>query len=171
MPDWFGPLLSNVGGTVVGGLILALVLFWAREKLFALPEVTGRWYFESKTEGTAYNPFAGMILTYVALLSMDGPRIEGTAEKIYEDSSTGKREYVGANRTRATVTGFVKKNYFSADKVFMHIVEDGHGRESTNVFELKFTRLRRMEGRFLSMVADQTGSGVWQREPFAHRLP
>lgn len=165
MPEWLNLTTISAAGTFLGGIALALTLFWAREKLFALPPVIGRWYFQIVTEETAYTPFAGMVLTYVALLSMDGSRIEGTAEKIHENSSTGKRDFVGENRTRATVTGFVKKNFFSSDQLFMHVVEDGHGRESTNVYELIY-RKGKMTGRFLSMVANQSGKCAWQREPF-----
>lgn len=95
--------------TVAGGGFLALLYFWLREKFFPLPRVTGRWYFEIRTVNTTYNPYKGMVLRYIAMLWLEGNCIKGTVEKIYENSSTGERNYVGKNRTRGVVDGFVKK--------------------------------------------------------------
>ena len=41
----------------------------------------------------------------------------------------------------------------------------GHGRESTSFYELLVASDQRMSGGFNSMVADQTGTTKWQREP------
>jgi hypothetical protein len=107
-----------------------------------------------------------MVLRYVAMLWREGGRIKGTVEKIYENSSTGERSYVGTNRTRGVVDGFVEKNYFSKDQVVLHVVEDGHGRESTNFYSLTVNSNGKMTGNFSSMVANQDGNVVWQREVF-----
>jgi hypothetical protein len=152
--------------TVFGGGFLALIFFWLREKFFPAPRVTGRWYFEILTVNTTHNPYKGMKLRYIAMLWSDGRCIRGTVEKIYENSSTGERIYVGKNRTRGVVEGFVEKNYFSWDRVMLHIVEDGHGRESTNFYELIVISNDRMTGKFSSMVANQDGDAEWQRNPF-----
>lgn len=162
----FDSFLSDLLATVVGGVAIALLFFWAKEKLFPLPTITGRWYFQITTEQTTYKPYEGMILRYVALLWREGNRVEGTVEKVYENSSTGEREFVGQNRTRGTVSGYIEKNYLGPDKVYLHIVEDGHGRESTNFYELTSPRDGAMDGRFMSMVAGQSGFVQWQRTAF-----
>lgn len=156
----------DVASTVVGGGLLALLFFFAKEKLFPLPDVTGRWYFQMNTEETAFNPYKGMVLRYVAMLWREGHRIEGTVEKIYERSSTGEREYVGENRTRGKVSGYIEKNYLGADKLYLHVVEDGHGRESTNFYEVRSFSDSTMSGTFISMVADQAGTVKWQRKSY-----
>jgi len=152
--------------TVSGGVFLTLLFFWLKEKCFPLPVVTGRWYFEVRTVNTTYNPYRGMVLRYVAMLWREGNCIKGTVEKIYENSSTGERKYVGTNRTRGIAEGFVEKNYFSKDQVVLHVVEDGHGRESTNLYDLTVISDENMTGKFSSMVADQDGDVVWQRNAF-----
>lgn len=162
----FDSFLSDVLATVVGGVALALLFFWTKEKLLPLPTITGRWYFQITTKKTTYKPYDGMILRYVALLWREGHRIEGTVEKIYENSSTGEREFVGKNRTRGIVAGYIEKNYLGPDKVYLHVVEDGHGRESTNFYELTSLHDGAMDGSFMSMVADQSGLVRWQRSPF-----
>jgi len=162
----FNSFWPDVAATVLGGMLLALLFFWAKEKLFRLPSITGRWYFEMNTEKTAYNPYKGMVLRYVAMLWREGYRVEGTVEKIYERSSTGERSFVGENRTRGTVSGYIEKNYFGRDRLFLHVIEDGHGRESSNFYELIAFNDSTMSGTFSSMVADQTGTVKWQRTSF-----
>lgn len=162
----FSSFWPDVAATVLGGLLLTLLFFLAKEKLFPLPSITGCWYFQMTTEKTAYNPYAGMILKYVAMLWREGYRVEGTVEKIYENSSTGERPFVGKNRTRGTVRGYIEKNYLGRDKLFLHIIEEGHGRESTNFYELTVFSNATMSGRFFSMVADQAGTVKWQRTAF-----
>ena len=74
------------------------------------------------------------MLRYVAMVWREGPTIKGTVEKIYEISTTGERAFVGSNRTRGIIEGYIEKNYLSKDKILMHIKENGHGRESTYFF-------------------------------------
>lgn len=162
---WLNFLYSLLA-TVLGGAVLALLFFWLREKIFPLPQVTGRWYFEMRTVNSAYNPYKGMTLRYIAMLWREGNRIEGTVEKIYENSSTGERNYEERNRTRGVIEGFIEKNYFSKDRVVLHVVENGHGRESTHFFQLFSDSKDRMTGKFSSMVANQDGEIAWQRNEF-----
>lgn len=162
----FSSFWSDVAATVLGGVFLALLFFWAKEKLFPLPGITGRWYFQMFTEQTAYNPYAGMTLRYVAMLWREGYRVEGTVEKIYENSSTGERSFDGTNRTRGTVSGYIEKNYLGYDRLFLHVIEDGHGRESSHFYELTAFKDGTMGGRFYSMVADQEGTVKCQRPAF-----
>jgi hypothetical protein len=158
--------LLDIVATVIGGVLLTALFFLVKEKVFPLPNLSGRWYLEQTTACTAHKPYAGMVLRYVVLLWRKGDRVEGTAEKIYERSSTGEREFVGKHRTRAAVSGYVEKAYLGADRIYLHVVEDGHGRESSHFYALTAVGSGTMEGAFTSMVADQEGSTKWQRAPF-----
>lgn len=162
----FESFLSDMVATLVGGIILALIFFWSREKLFPMPNVTGQWYFEMLTVHTSYNPYNDMVLRYVAMLWREGHSIEGTVEKIYENSSTGERQFIGDDRTRGKIKGHIEKNYFGRDLVFLHMIEEGHGRESTNFYELIVDTKDSMTGKFNSMVAEQDGLVKWQRQAF-----
>ncbi len=162
----FDNFLSDTVATVLGGAVLTFLFFFAKEKLFPLPKVAGRWYFETRTVETAYKPFAGMVLSYVAMIWQEGPVIRGTVEKIHEKSSTGDREYVGENRTRGILDGYIEKFYLSKDRIRIHLVEDGFGRESTILFDLVSDKASTMSGSFQSMAADQTGIVKWQRNSF-----
>lgn len=162
----FTSFWSDVIATTLGGIALTFFFFLAKEKVFPLPRLAGRWYMEQLTRNTAYIPYTDMVLRYVVMLWREGSKIEGTAEKIYENSSTGERSYSEKNRTRAIVSGHVEKNYFGKDKIYLHVVEDGHGRESTHFYDLVMDGSNKISGTFASMVADQDGTVKWQREPF-----
>lgn len=162
----FSSFTSDLLATVIGGLLLALLFFLAKERLFPLPDVTGRWHFKLQTQQSMYTPYAGMILGYVAMLWLEGNIIRGTVEKIYEKSSTGERSFVGENRTRGIVQGYIQKNYLKPDRLFFHVVEDGHGRQSTNFYDVTVESNGVMTGSFQSMVADQSGTVIWQRNHF-----
>ncbi|KFE57475.1 hypothetical protein IV01_03915 [Pseudomonas syringae] len=165
-PGNFDTLGSDILATTIGGIILAIFFFATREKLFPLPNITGQWYLEQHTITTGYNPFKGMILRYVVILIREGNRIEGSGELIYEDSSTGKRSYQEKNRRRSIVTGYIEKNYFSKDRIQLHVVEDGFGRVSSHFYELTVEKNEFLSGTFSSMVADSTGNARCQRTPF-----
>jgi hypothetical protein len=63
----FNNFFSDLTTTSVGGLLLALFFFFVKEKLCPYPTITGRWYFEMHTDVTSYNPYAGMVLRYIAM--------------------------------------------------------------------------------------------------------
>ncbi len=162
----FDSFLADILATVIGGMLLTLLFFIAKEKLFSIADVNGVWYLEMETINTAYNPYKGMILGYIIIIWREGNSIKGTAEKIYENSSTGNRTYEGKNRTRGIIEGFVEKKYLGKDRIFLHVVENGHGRESTNFYDFIVKSNALMFGKFNSMVANQDGIVRLQREPF-----
>lgn len=162
----FSSFYADILATLVGGIILAILFFFSREVLFPIPNITGKWYLKMETENTAYNPYRGMVLIYVIIIWREGNSLRGSAEKIYENSTTGERSYEGKNRTRAVIDGYIEKNYFSKDKVYLHSVEKGHGRESTNFYELMVEKDKKLKGKFNSMVASQDGLAQCQRESF-----
>jgi len=159
-------LLCAFLATILGGGFLTLLFFWLREIVFPLPDITGRWYLEMHTVNSAYNPYKDMDLRYIAMLWREGNRIEGTVEKIFEKTSQREKSYEGKNRTRGSVAGFIEKNYFTKDRIILHVIEDGHGRESTHFYELTFNTKEYMTGSFSSMVAQQDGNVKWQRSEF-----
>lgn len=162
----FESFIPGILATVISGVVLALLFFLVREKLYPLPDIAGKWYVEICTKHTSYKPYVGMVLRYEAMLWREGNRIRGTVEKSYENSSTGERNYVGKNRTRGVVDGYLEKRYFAKDRLCLHVVEDGHGRESTNFYNMIIRSDKKMLGKFDSLVAKQYGEVTWQRDMF-----
>jgi hypothetical protein len=150
--------------TVAGGVVLTFLLFLFKEKLLPMPDISGKWYFTTYTNKTAYKPFKNMELEYVAFLYRDGNKIYGTTEKIYEVSSTGEREYIEENRVRGKIEGSIQKNYLGKDIINIHSIEDEFSRVSTNFYKLKLYKKEIMKGEYNSMIADQEGEVIWQRK-------
>ena len=61
-------ILQNVIATIIGGLILTVIIFLVKEKLFSLPLVMGHWIFEIKYLETEYKFYKNMILKPTNLL-------------------------------------------------------------------------------------------------------
>ncbi|SEI12153.1 hypothetical protein SAMN05660691_03906 [Rheinheimera pacifica] len=162
----FETFWADLAVTLLGGVVLTFLFFLFRERIFPAFDITGKWYLQMTTEKSAYNPYKNMVLRYVLIIWREGDCIKGSAEKIYENSSTGEREFIGKSRTRAVISGSLEKNYLSKDRIFLHVVEDGHGRQSTNFYEVVATSKTGLAGTFKSMVADQDGRVLIQRAPF-----
>ena len=154
----------SIGSTLFSGIVLAFIFFFFREKVFSLPNISGIWNIRSETKKTKYNPYQNMELRYVAMLCCGGSRIRGTIEKVYEKSSVDKLSYIGENRTRGEIDGFVEKRYFSKDRVKLHIIEHGQNRDSTTFHDLIVERNGQMKGSFSSTAADSKGDVTWQRD-------
>ncbi len=162
----FDTFLSDVLSGIVSGTFLTLIFFFVKEKIFSYPEIDGKWYFEIETVNTAYIPYQGMKLYYVAFISYEGDKITGSIEKIYELSSARTQELIGTERIRGIVKGCFEKFYFSKDKMRLHIIENGKIRESSHYFDLSAVTSHEMTGKFFSTIADQSGNVKWQRDSF-----
>lgn len=159
----FSSFWSDVLATALGGLGLAVILFWIKEQIAPIPHISGRWHFSVTITSTSYRPYEGMELSYISMLWVEGSVVKGTAEKTFERSSTGERAYTGPDRTRAVIDGHIEKRYFSRDAIVLHMVEEGERRQSTTFFELAVESTSTMSGTFSSMVADQSGTCRWSK--------
>lgn len=156
--------LQSIAETLVGGALLATVFFLVREKCFPLPEIEGRWFIETETIESKFNPYKGMILIHEAMLWREGNAIKGTAEKIHENSGGKQSDYDGARRTRSLVGGFVEKRYFGADRVCLHLTETGKERESSTIFKLTCKTGFSMSGTFIATAGSSSGRAHIRRE-------
>lgn len=164
--------MVQVLSTVCAGVLLTFFYFVFREKLAPIPNVNGKWYIRLHTLETVYRPYENMKLYYVMILWREGTAVRGTLEKYYEQSGEGSVAYEGANRTRGKISGFVEKNFFGSDKVFLHVEEEGQLRVSSYLCDLVVERPGlcsprfQMKGTFDSMVAEQSGIASCQRKKF-----
>lgn len=174
---------GDIWEAVIAGIIIAIIFFWVRENILGVPDFSGQWYLKSKTEKTAYLPYENMELQHNLFLRLEGNNIRGASEKVYEESSYGKRKthsrhvlkYTGEHRARAQIEGSIQKNIFGSDILTLHATEYGEKRQSTIYcrFELKkkykfFSdqKATKFSGDFYSMVADQRGSVILCKESF-----
>ena len=109
---------KSIVSSVLSGLILALIIFWTREKYVPLPDIAGRWAVEMHTITSDYDNYRGIKVEYEAILWREGTVVRGTIEKTRETSRAGStKTYIGKLRTRGNVEGSIQKLYFSKDRV------------------------------------------------------
>lgn len=160
----FDSFISDVVATVIGGVILAFLFFLFREKVFRLMDLDGSWVYEQTTKTSDFNPYIDMTVRFLVLLARDGNKIFGSAEKVYERTANGNEiNYVGEDRTRAEITGYIEKRYFSNDRISIHIVEAGKKRESSTFHILECMKGGQLNGRFSSTIANQIGIVKWTK--------
>ena len=107
-----------------------------------------------------------MELQYFILLRVEGSKVIGYAEKIYENSSKDGVShiihYIGRFRSRADVEGHLQKRYLGPDILSFHFKEENENRKSTTFYQIKISKrccapLKFYEGFFESTIANQTG--------------
>jgi len=157
-------MFTEILTSIISGLLLTLIFFFFKEKIFPLPNIDGSWVFKTKTLKSEYNPFKDMELTYLVLMWREGGSIYASAEKIAEDSTSFKGSFIGANRTQANIKGSIQKNIFSKDMLILHIDESGQKRQSSTIHKLKIVNNNKMEGHFLSTISNQEGTVVWDKK-------
>lgn len=160
----FSSFISDILSTVIGGGILTFLFFLLRERIFSYSNLDGSWIYDQVTHESDYHPYIGIKVSYLALLSRDGNKIYGSAEKISEQTTDGAiRKYVGKHRTRAEITGHIEKQYLSKDRISIHIVENGELRESSTFHILNCSSSNELQGRFSSTISNQIGSSIWRK--------
>lgn len=163
--DFLSNVSANIIGSVIGGILLALLFFFGKEKWFRLHDIKGEWYFKTETLETGRRLNNGMIQEYIAFIWLEGHKIHGTYEKTFEDSQEFKGPFIGKDRARGVIDGYYEKNYLSSDCLSLHMVENG-SREFTNWHDLHIVSSRKMHGNFTSTAARQKGKAEWQRDSF-----
>lgn len=147
---------------ILVGIVLTILFFLFREKVFPLPDIYGKWILETKTLDSAYNPYLNMILKYDVILYKEGNHIYGTCEKTYENSSAVEKKYIGNDRKRGIIEGSIEKKYFGKDKIMLHIVIDDFSRESTLFVNLEKMSTNEFSGKFQHLIADQSGIATFK---------
>lgn len=151
-------LLINVIGTIIGGLLLATILFFVNEHIFPIHNLTGEWDVKTLTEKTLRNPYQNMKLYYKFHLLQKGQEIIGSGEKIKEELSDGKtQEYEREKRVLSEINGHYERNFFGKSKVYLNIVENGKLRESRTTYILTVKNKKKLSGIFISTIADSSG--------------
>lgn len=163
--------LNSFLANFFAAIVVAFLFFLLREKVFKIPDFGGRLYLRQITKETVYNPYKNMELQYVLSLRLDGSKVFGSAEKIYEDSSEGMKKkhvihYEGKNRTICIIEGSIQKKYLSFyDLLVFHSFEENENRKSTTYYSVRiykrcylFGELIFKNGYFISTIASQKGS-------------
>ncbi|MDC1294986.1 hypothetical protein N8077_01445 [Myxococcota bacterium] len=92
--------------------------------------------------------------------------MKGQGEKFSEQllGEGEPRRLGGKQRTPIEITGSIEKKFFSEDRVFVAIREEGASRLSATLHELSVVNNDEMRGAFRSTIADGAGLVSWVKE-------
>lgn len=158
MTNMWCDILVNIIGTIIGGLMLAAILFLISEHIFTLHNLTGEWLVKTVTKTTAYNPYQDLEVNFKFHLLQKGQEIIGSGEKVSETSPTREaHKYPPDKRILSNINGYYQRNIFGTDKVFLNIIEEGRIRQSRSTYILIVKNKNLLLGTFTSTAADCIG--------------
>ncbi len=163
-PDVVRAVLTNALGTLCGGMSLALFAFFFGDWLFGIPNVHGHWYFVTETTRARKSDYKGMRVTYKALLRQEGSHIEGSGEKVMDQTADGLETiFEFSKRVQVKISGCVRKRYLGRSQVLIHIEEDGRQRPTSALHTLARKNGDLLGGTFTWTASDSYGGVVWSR--------
>lgn len=150
-------IARNIIASVISAIIIALMLFVWNDYFFKKDNLAGYWSVKYITDETTHDNFLDLEENYDFLFTQSGDALDGTGEKISEMSSLGFVEYDTAKRTQVTILGTVKYKFFSNSEIDISHFEKGRRRPSSRILKLKVMSNNRIEGTFISTVAQSSG--------------
>jgi hypothetical protein len=151
-------LCVNILGTIIGGGLLTLILFLLNEFVFRKKNLTGEWTTRINIVQTSYSPFKNLIIEYKIHLIQKGYELSGSGEKIKDIKPDGTETvFTREKRVLMDVDGYYERKYFSKDKVYLNIDEEGRKRETRATYFLIFHK-QNMQGTFISTAGDARGT-------------
>ncbi len=164
-----GNIGTDVVGTLIGGALLSLAFtIWA-DNFHKVPDLNGRWRFESEYEHSDYSKYEGLRVYYQALLHQEGLKVRGSGEKVFEDfvdPTKPSRIYTGPERRLIRIQGYIKNNFWRRDTLVLHYWEEGGRRTSSTFHKLTHFDDDHMHGTFESTIANAVGEVTWDRKEF-----
>jgi hypothetical protein len=151
-------IVVNVVGTIIGGLLLALILFLLNEYVFTKVNLTGEWKTITKILETPHTPFKDLKIEYKIHLIQKGYEISGSGEKVKEIFPDGRENvFLREKRILIDIDGFFERKYFGTSKVYLNINEEGRKRETRATYILELNHENSLKGVFISTAADASG--------------
>jgi hypothetical protein len=146
-----------------GGLGLAALLFFIRETFRPKQNLSGEWIVENTVTNTAYNPYVGMRVIWKVHILQNQYSITGSGEKIKEIGPDGTDfEYEPAKRDAVELTGYVERNYFKRNVIFINSIQVGRLRRSRATYALNWAK-DALTGTFATTAGDAKGPSVFKR--------
>lgn len=159
--------MSDISKSVIGSLISAVLIavlfgFW-NDYVYKKDRLTGYWKVELETVGSSYSKYRGLKTYYEFIIGQNVNSLNGTGEKISEDSVNGPVEYDTDKRTHLEFEGALTYRVFSKNTVDILYKENGRKRPSSTILNLVVESSEKMSGTFISTIASSKGNVVFTR--------
>lgn len=162
-PDHWSRLGLNVASNVAGAIIISVLFFIFSDYIFTLPNLNGPWQMTLTVDSTAYTPHENMQVKYDVLLFQQGSDVRGTGEKVMDIVGSDTTRYIGAQRVRIEIEGYLDRNYLARDELVLHYIESGKKRRTSAFQELIRFNEDYMLGGFTWTASNSKGHVEWTR--------
>lgn len=159
---FFDAVLQNALGGVIAACSIGAVAYYRAR----VPDVSGVWTMEVTVQKTDYNPYRGMKLSYIVILTQRYGELEGVAEKVHEISKKNPApgyHYQKHGRMHSDVKGGVRGNIFQEKDFQLLLREQGQHRRFISTVSLKVDNENVLRGSYNSTAANSSGVVVLTR--------
>jgi len=163
--EFWQTVWADVLANTASGILIAFLALISIDQFYATPQLGGMWEFTIEVDDTTYSDYKQMQLTYQAVLLQKELQFSGAGDKYAEKSLPELviKELSGEDRVPITLSGYIEKNFFSDNKVFISISEQGSLRISATFHELSIESDDLLTGTFYSTIANTKGRVSWRR--------
>ncbi|MFT6915496.1 MAG: hypothetical protein ACJAWL_001805 [Motiliproteus sp.] len=154
---------KNIIGSLLSAILITLLFSLWNDYVYKKDQLTGYWEVEYETLESSYIKYQGLKMYYELILGQKGSLLQGTGEKVSEDSSNGIIEYDADKRAHIEFEGFLTYRFFSKNTVDITYKENGRKRPSSTILNLVVESNDKMSGTFISSIASSKGSVIFTR--------
>lgn len=147
----------------MSAILIAILFSLWNDYIYKKDQLTGYWSVESRVIKTSYKKYQGLKTNYDFIIGQIGNALNGTGEKISEDSVNGIVEYDADKRPYLEFTGTLTYRVFSKNKVDIVYKEYGRQRSSSTIMNLIVESNEKMTGTFISTIASSNGEVTFTR--------
>lgn len=153
---WIESMLANAVGGVLATAIVGSAAYWRTR----VPDISGVWMMTVRVDKSEFNPYKGMKITYIVMLSQRAGNVSGSAEKVYEISTKNPKgyHYQKSSRMQSRVSGGVLGNVFQRKTFQLLFDEAGEHRSYISTVTLRRKHAGLLVGTYDSTAANSSGA-------------
>jgi len=148
----------------LAGVPIFVIYWFVKEKIYYIPDISGKWEMILIYNKTKYNPYKDMEVKYTMFINQDNNYITIKGEKYFEklkDNAT--KEYKGDEKTFSEYDGYIKRAFMN-HKLTLNIKEHGQERIIAGQLQLKIiSPSSLLEGTFYRQDANSSGKVVLKK--------
>jgi hypothetical protein len=156
-----GTILEFSNSFGMFGILILLILWFIREQIYYIPDISGKWEMILTYEKTDFNPYKNMKVKYKMFINQNNDYITIKGEKYFEklnDNST--KEYKGNEKTFSEYDGYIKRAFINHNLI-LNIKENGQERIVAGQLKLKIVSPNSLlKGTFDRQDANSKGMAV-----------
>ena len=156
-----GTILEFFNSFGIPGIFFFITLWFIKEKIYYIPDISGKWEMILTYKKADYNPYKNMKVKYIMFINQNNNHISIKGEKYFEElNDNTNKEYIGHEKTFSEYDGYIKRS-FSNHTLILNIKENGQERIVVGQLKLNITAPNSlMNGVFNRQDAQSSGIAI-----------